>query len=297
LWRGMQEAQGQGLLIGIIVLILTLIAVFCGFRYWCWPRTICYRWFCELMQQDLELKTSTWLERESDHFRVKYQPGDAVQVPLVLESVEEVYLPVSKRLQYFPAKKIPIVMYPDREALGKSFGGTSDQNTMGAYWAGIIRVLAPRQWIYTNDPAEIMRVFKAEGPLAHEYAHLLIDCRSRGNYPRWLTEGIAQYVEREVTGFALKPLPQEESGNWYRLSEMDAGFDSLPNQELAYRQSLVVTEYLIAQHDFATVLRVLDRLGEGKSLKHALASEMSTNIVKLEAGFRRWVNTKYVEKE
>jgi hypothetical protein len=292
-----QYSGGQGVLIFLLIVLLVVVAVFGCLRYWCWPRTVCYNWFCGIMQRDLEFKTKTWLSSESSHFRVKYQPGDAAQVGLLLESAEEAYQPVSEQLQCFPAEKISIIMYPDRESLGRSFGWASDQSTMGVYWAGVIRVLAPRQWIKTGDSAELSRIFKSEGPMAHEYAHLLVDLLSRGNYPRWLTEGLAQYVEREVTGFALDPSPQERNGAWYDLGQMDAGFDNLPAQELAYREALGVTEYLIDRYGFAAVLNVLDWLRRGKSINQALGLALHTNIVEIESGFSRWADSNFVEKQ
>lgn len=239
----------------------------------------------EVMKKSLELQTFNWFAIEGAGFRVKYQPVDASVARLVLETAEAAYEPVNQMLGYAPNENVPIYIYPTKETLNKSFKWDGAVNAMGVYWAGAIRILSPLEWI--TDEENLTPVFQENGPIVHEYAHLLVDYRTHGNYPRWLTEGIAQYVEREVTGFVL---PEETIlGNyWYSLESMDDKFDLLPNQNLAYRQSLLVIDYLVEQKGFDVVLELLDLLAQGKNISDALEGTVGQNLQSFEASFRQW---------
>ena len=80
---------------------------------------------------------------------------------------------------------------------------------------------------------------------------------TRGNYSRWLTEGLAQYIERDFTGFVLaEPLPEEKK-DIYSLTQLDRTFDQRPNQVLAYWQSLETVDYLIEQHGMEKMVNLM----------------------------------------
>ena len=58
----------------------------------------------------------------------------------------------------------------------------------------------PKMCIRDRPSEERDAFFCQQGPIAHEYIHLLVDYQTRGNYPRWLTEGLAQFGERHLVG-------------------------------------------------------------------------------------------------
>jgi hypothetical protein len=119
---------------------------------------------------------------------------------------------------------------------------------LGVYWAGSIKILSPRAWFPSGlELFEIEERFAEEGPLCHELSHLLTDRITRGNYSRWLTEGLAQYIEKKLTGFTLEEPSPEAKANPYPFARLDAGFDRQPDQVLAYWQSLQAVTYLIEE--------------------------------------------------
>lgn len=229
-------------------------------------------------------------ELKSEYFIVKYYPGDKKQAQMVLEAAEKFIKPVADKLNYTPHRKEIIIVYPSREKLNAYFGWPADESAMGVYWAGTIRVLAPGEWIDAENDEQAWNEFISKGPMAHELAHLMVDYRTRGNYNRWFTEGVAQYVELELTGFRFR----EEAGNLknqrYSFQQLTENFDALPNQSLAYRQSLAAVYYIVNKYGYAALAEIIDQLGRGCTLSQALIETCSMDLSQFEDQLNIWLN-------
>ncbi|WP_054696170.1 peptidase MA family metallohydrolase [Syntrophomonas palmitatica] len=239
-----------------------------------------------LVGQEIKLSTAAFEQTKTEHYNIKYTAIDRPYVSLISSTAEEAYTEVSRVFGTKPARKITIVVYPDSLSLSRSFGWDKDEKAMGVYWAGTIRVLSPRVWL----PEEDMSVrFAQEGPMVHEFAHLLVDDISRGNYNRWWTEGIAQYVEKEITGFEFsQPFAPGEVRSYYKLNRLEREFDSL-EQSVAYWESLQAIEYIAAEYGEDKVFAVLDNLGRGQSLAAAMESSLGIKYTVWEQDFYRYL--------
>jgi len=262
-----------GLIAGVFILAVLSL------RYPNLGNVSAYKVFREYARFTMNIKTRDWHQVEGTHFIVRYQDKDTEMAKMVLDTSEEAFCQVNKVMGYIPQGKIPVVLYPDALSLNRSFGWAADESAMGVYWAGVIRVLSPDCWINGGNTEE---VFKSDGPMAHEYTHFVVDQIAAGNYPRWLTEGIAQQVERKVTGFQIALTGPEEI---YPLAKMDREFDLLPNQSAAYRQSLAMVDFLTTKFGDDGLREVLHRLGQGESLNQAFATVFGISIGEFEEQF------------
>ncbi|MBE3582474.1 MAG: hypothetical protein IMW96_12725 [Thermoanaerobacteraceae bacterium] len=264
------------------VCLLGLVLAGAGaWRSLSWVRTWSYSAAVALAKEHTEWQTRDWLAAESRHFRLKYRSQDASVVPLVLETAEEAYNAATQIFGYRPPDKTLVLLYPDRQSLARQFGWAADESAMGVYWAGAVRILSPLDW--PGPGRDLAAVFKAEGPLLHEFVHLLVDQLARGNYPRWLTEGIAQYVEEQVTGYRLPGPEAAETSTWYTLEDLDRHFDNLPDQALAYRQSLLMVDYLRTQVSWEGIRQLLLELGRGTPFNKALERATGLDVEELPA--------------
>ncbi|NPV26752.1 MAG: hypothetical protein HPY81_04660 [Firmicutes bacterium] len=263
-----------------------------GTVFWRYPglaRQAFYTVFREYVKTSLNLQTQDYQLAESEHFQVKYQFQDANVIPLVLETAEQIYQPINERLSFHPPGKIPIIVYPNMVALGKSFGCKADQRAMGVYWMGTIRLLSPNSWLGESEPDQMKRVFQQIGPMAHEYTHLVVDYITKGNYPRWLTEGIAQYEERQLTGFAFDPPSQLDPSQLYTLNQLDRTFDVMPDQTLAYWESLAAVDFIVSTYGKDKLMVILDQLGQGRSINTVMKQVLGCNLTGFESQFRVWL--------
>ena len=239
-----------------------------------------------MVGQEVNLKTATFDQYQSEHYDIKYTSIDQPYVELIAAVAEEAYDSVSSTFGLKPARRTVIVVYPDSNSLSKSFGWDKDANAMGVYWAGSIRILSPREWLPEDD---MQLYFAREGPMVHEFAHLMVDEMSRGNYNRWWTEGIAQYVEKKITGFEFSsPFTNGQGFEYYGLKQLGKHFDEL-DQSIAYWESLQAAEYIASQYSEESLFTITQQLGQGKSLEQAIENTLAIPYTEWENEFYQYI--------
>ncbi len=245
--------------------------------------------FWEACRIQVLLNTYDMPSLAGEHFLVKYNKGDFEGARIVLKTAECYYDSVANKYGFTNAKPLVVVVYSSRQELNNFFGWPASISAMGAYHAGIIRVLAPRAWILQRDEAQMESVFMNSGPMAHELTHLVLDKVTEGNIPRWFTEGIAQSEEYKLTGF------QFGGGNYsfdkkdpYDFGKMDKDFDNLPDQTLAYRQCFSAIQYMENKYGPDSVYQILKVLAGGGSIRKAIGDILGVNLEEFQSGWENW---------
>lgn len=239
-----------------------------------------------MVGQETALRTGSWEELDTPHFRIKYLPADDHYVQLVCEAAEDAYIEVSVQMGRQPSKQTTIVVYPDNASLAASFGWDRNEKALGVYWGGTIRILSPRAWLTNIGQRER---FIREGPMVHELAHLMVDEMSRGNYNRWWTEGVAQYTEREITGFEFtSPFKNKDDLYYYQLDNLEKKYDRL-EQSVAYWESLQAVDYIVGAYGEDKIYLVLDRLSMGDSMAKALENSLDVEYAAFSRDFYRYL--------
>jgi hypothetical protein len=225
----------------------------------------------------------------SEHFFVKYMPEDRGEAELVLETAEKFYQPITEDFGYTPRGRIPIILYSTKQELNQSFDWDASESAMGVYWAGVIRVLSPGAWVAETEADRVREVFVSSGPVAHELTHLMVDYLTGGNYPRWFTEGVAQYEEYKLTGFTLSKPEDSLKPPLYSMQELSRDFDNLADQTRAYSQSLAAVQYIVSQYGDDALAGLIKELGLGCSFSQAAEKVLQLDDTQFEARWQSWV--------
>lgn len=225
------------------------------------------------VRQEIRFSTARYVMKSSEHFDIKYLPIDEAYAPMVAAVAEEARLSVSELFGQQPPMRTTMIIYPDSASLAKSFGWNKSARAMGVYWGGTIRVLSPAEWM--AEPNQ--EAFSQQGPVYHEFAHLMVDEVTAGNHSRWLTEGVAQYVEKQLTGFEFAH-PAAKGGplNLYTLQILDKYFDNL-DESVAYWQSLQIVEYIAERYGEPALFNILNDLGNGYYFDGAVEKTLGVN--------------------
>ncbi|MES2790467.1 MAG: tetratricopeptide repeat protein, partial [Planctomycetota bacterium] len=118
-----------------------------------------------------------------------------------------------------------------------------------------------------------------ESTLWHEFCHVVTLNKTHNRMPRWLSEGISVYEERQadptwgqtVTPQSRKMLLGDELTP---VSELSGAFlrpASAQHLQFAYYESSLVVEYLIQQHGIEVLKKILDDLSNGITINESLA--------------------------
>ena len=261
----------------VALVVLLLLGALLVLREQTKARGYVYGLLREMARVQMLQRTQGWRQMRDDLFIVRYRE-DEPGARLVQETGRLVYARVYEDFAYLPDLQIPpipVVIYPSRAELNASFGWPASESAMGVYWQGVIRVLAPRAWVNDAEPQEMRQVFQQAGPMAHELSHLLLDYAGQGNFPRWFTEGLAQYQEYKITGYSPGCPADVWSRGVYPLREMDQGFDKLADQNLAYRESLSVVEFIVAVYGEEGLHKIIKNLARGINFNEAVANALA----------------------
>jgi hypothetical protein len=246
-------------------------------------------WIYPLVRQAVQIKvnyqTRDMAVYETEHFVIKYTPTDADTVSMIGQAAEAAYQPVTGALQYAPPGKTLILIHPNKNELRQAFGWSGNESAMGVYWGGTIQLLSPHAWLNSGESVE---EFIHSGPMVHEYTHLVFDYITNGNYPRWFTEGLAQYVEYRVNHYEWITADNTLDDKMYTMVQLDQQFDDLPNQALAYRESLAAVRYIAETYGEDKLLEVIKDLKSGDSLEKAIEKSTGLDYAAFERSWQQW---------
>lgn len=118
-----------------------------------------------------------------------------------------------------------------------------------------------------------------EATLWHEFCHVVTLNKTENKMPRWLSEGISVYEERQADpswGQSMTPRYREMilGEELTPVSELSAAFlrpKSGAHLNFAYYESSLVVEYLIEKHGLDVLKRVLVDLSAGMPIQESLA--------------------------
>lgn len=221
-------------------------------------------------------KTKNYKKYNTEHFIIRYKTNDKEIVKLVAKASETYYDKVCKQFGYYPEDKTMVILYDNSKELLKNANLGESKPPMGVYYASTIQVLSPKLW--TPSQEDIEYLFMNEGPMVHEFTHLIVDDITRGNYPLWFTEGIALYSEYIHTNFEWGK--EVKLQKIYTIDELNSEFNKL-DQYLAYTQSFRVVKYIVETYGYESLMEILDKLKEGYNFEKAFETVTKNNISSL----------------
>ncbi|MTI93924.1 MAG: hypothetical protein FH749_00340 [Firmicutes bacterium] len=164
----------------------------------------------------------------------------------------------------------PLIVLTKPERLQAMIGGSEySLDTAGAYSEGVVLLTVKENGL----PEQAVLVHE----LAHHYVHEL----SRGNYPVWYSEGLAQLAEWSLTGYLWFDVNENYTYYKYNVSELDENFYGLDSQASAYRRAFEVARFL-SDLDGQANYKILKELAAGKNFPAALYDATGLSLTDLD---------------
>ncbi len=134
----------------------------------------------------------TYATVETEHFIVRYPPGDEIvmarDMPGPLEELHDI---VVRAIKHEPGRKTVIELLPDHQWFAVRITGMTGIHTIAAATGPVIAMEAPREGKKDKNlgPYDWVRVVR------HEYTHTVTLSRTNNRIPHWFTEAAAVYCE------------------------------------------------------------------------------------------------------
>ena len=229
----------------------------------------------------------------SEHFTLRMDPHEADvygQEALVL--LERAHATLTKKYGLDLRDRTIVEIFPDPKDFAiRTFGLPGGAGYLGVCFGRVITANSPAS--RPGSPSSWQSV------LWHEFAHVVTLTLTKNKMPRWLSEGISVFEERQA-----RALPGNAAGGWGeqmkpRYRAMILGDDLTPVSELsaaflkpktaahlgfAYYESSLVVEWLIERWGLEKMKRCLADLAAGKPINDALAANFAP-IEKLDSEF------------
>jgi tetratricopeptide (TPR) repeat protein len=234
-----------------------------------WKRALTFQYDAELAAHVEQVEREAALarglaDRASGRFILRYEGGQESGSRLaasILAALDAMLDPIASDFDVLPREPIIVILYPDETF----YELTGMPPWVHGLFDGKIRV--PVRGLASLTP-------RLEQTLRHELVHALLYLKTRNRAPRWLHEGLAQYIAGQqllVSAREFVPLFEARDGRGLRLIE--SFFEGEQEQLLAaYQGSLVVVETLERRYGRGDLERFLDALARGDGVEPALRS-------------------------
>ncbi len=154
----------------------------------------------------------------------------------------------------------------------RTFGMPGNPGYLGVCFGSVITANSPAS--QAPQPANW------EDVLWHEFCHVVTLHKTRNRMPRWLSEGISVYEERQANpawGERMNLAYREMilDGKLTPLGELSGAFLApKTSQDLlfAYYESSLVVEFLTREHGLETLKAILQDLGDGQEINRAITA-------------------------
>lgn len=226
---------------------------------------------------------------QSDGIEVRMEAREAsIYGDDVMNLLREAKTVLCEKYDVTPEDTIIVEIFPQQSDFAiRTFGLPGGAGFLGVCFGRVITA---------NSPAsQGERPSNWQSVLWHEFCHVVTLEKTRNRMPRWLSEGISVYEERQRDpswGESMSPQYREMmlGDDLTPVSRLSGAFLRPPSPlhlQFAYYESSLVVEYLIQTRGLPVLIQTLDDLAAGLGINDALARNVGS-IEKLDAQFRDW---------
>lgn len=236
----------------------------------------------------------TYVTLESEHFKVNMSEKDGqILWPYLEPLLEESWDTLTAKYEFEPEGPILIQVFENSQDFAVRSVGLPDIGPLvGICFGKVITLISPDT--LSANWQEIAW---------HEFAHVVTLQMTGNKMPRWLSEGISVWEEREGRPYwgrsqgldLVRALEQEKL---LPFADLDKGFSGAQNSadlNFAYFQSYLVVDYIAREFGFEGLRKLVLQYDEIKSDEERFQSALAVGLAQFDAGFMSWVEQRAAE--
>ena len=219
------------------------------------------------------------LKSELEKFTTLESPGFVIRMDAreariygkdVVELLSEARDVLTKKYAVQLEEPVFVEIFPrQKEFAIRTFGLPGGEGFLGVCFGRLITA---------NSPAALQVDSNWKSVLWHEYCHVVTLQKTKNKMPRWLSEGISVYEERQrntTWGQSIDPTYREMilGTGLVPVSQLSGAFlqpKTPMHLQFAYYESSLVVEYWIEKYGIAVMRRLLEDLAIGMPVSEAL---------------------------
>ena len=228
-----------------------------------------------------------------DGFIVRMEPLEAaVYGARVLDLLVDAKRHLCQKYEIEINQPVLVEIFPRQEDFAiRTFGLPGGDGFLGVCFGNVITANSPAS--QGANPSNWQAV------LWHEFCHVVTLNKTKNKMPRWLSEGISVYEEKQrnsTWGQSMTPQYRELilGDELVPVSQLSAAFLNPPSPmhlQFAYYESSLVVEYLIEEYGLETLQRILVDLSVGLTINESLL-RYTGSLELLDAEFADFAKTR-----
>jgi tetratricopeptide (TPR) repeat protein len=236
-----------------------------------------------MLHDKMEAKFTTL---ETKDFRVRMDKKEAeIYGPRVLELLSEARKKLGEKYGVEVRRPTVVEIFPQQKDFGvRTFGMPDNPGYLGVCFGRVVTA---------NSPAANTHPVNWEAVLWHEFCHTVTLQATANRMPRWLSEGISVYEERQADpswGEKMSPKYREmiQGDDLTPVGKLSGAFLAPKTNEhlmFAYYEASLVVEFIIEKFGDAALKAVLSDLAAGVTINDALGKR-TVPMEKLEEEFK-----------
>ncbi|GJM14497.1 MAG: hypothetical protein DHS20C12_29000 [Pseudohongiella sp.] len=237
---------------------------------------------------------ATYETLESEHFKVHMSSNDAdILWPYMEPLLEEGWDTLTQKYGFEPEGKVLIEVFEETEDFAVRSVGLPDIGPLvGICFGKVITLISPDT--LSANWQEIVW---------HEFMHVITLQMTKNKMPRWLSEGISVWEEKEGRPYwgrsqGLDLVRAKEQGKLIPVSTLNSGFSgarSSADLGFAYFQAYLVVDYISEEYGFEKMVELVKQYAFVKPEAEIFEEVFDESMNSFDAGFRAWVDKKVEE--
>ena len=236
----------------------------------------------------------TYATLESEHFKVHMSERDAsILWPYLEPLLEEGWDTLTAKYGFEPEGPILIEVFEKTEDFAVRSVGLPDIGPLvGICFGKVITLISPDT--LSANWQEIVW---------HEFMHVITLQMTGNRMPRWLSEGISVWEEREGRSYwgrsqGLDLVRAAQQDKLLHVGDLNDGFSGArSNADLgfAYFQSYLVVDYIAQAYGFEKLVELVDQYAVVKDDATRFQEVFNLSLNEFDSGFRTWVDQRVEE--
>lgn len=229
----------------------------------------------------------------TEHFDIKLDKKESAALrPYVDDLLEKAYRDLSAKYGFSPAAPITFEMYPNH--------GDFEVRAVGLTGLGALGVCFGKVFVMDSPSARQPDHFNWGSTLWHEFTHVITLQMTDHKVPRWFSEGLSVFEERNAYAgwgddLKLDNLMALKKKQWLPIAKLNDGFVRPRNSGqvlVSYYQASMVAQYIEEKWGFSTIRNMLLSYKNGKDTAGVFQEVLNLKLESFDQEFMAWMEAR-----